>query len=213
MTALADPIDELCCYLEGCPILMSLKQIQRDRQLIILAEKITRILHEVYPTEGPVGLLVDLDTFSFQEERAEKVITSLNKKRRQLEQAVQAAGEKVLRAAQYMDDLIEHSVQPKFTAPWFKLDPKFYLNGPMLVYIPKMVEKNVVKGGTTVLEPTDEKRLNCTLTPAASLPTDSTLQNISNMSELLPFDSEILANATDILHEAIASPNSDNHLL
>ena len=168
MLALSDPVDNLLRHVETCSPLLSLHQIHKDKKLMSLAEKVTQVLHEVYPTEGKLGLLVDRDEFSFVKDTTPETSRQALQKKRRMRDLVKLAGARLFERLSFIDNLIEGAVQPRFEAKWFRTEKTKFDDGPLLVYLPKEVEQHALGGTHMALQDENEKSFDCKLLPATT---------------------------------------------
>ena len=137
MQALLDPTIALLEHIADLPMTSSLCEIHSDEILMLKAEKVTSIIHEVYPTESDrLGYYVDNDQFSFEGTNTTKTQKQLKEQKGKILQVARVAGFDLQYEHNLYDAKIKHVVEPNFNANWFQIAARFYEHGPPLIHMP-----------------------------------------------------------------------------
>ena len=130
MMLLKDPIKAFLNYVNQQPLTQPLCAIHRDGELMLHAEKVTAIIHDVYPTDSPtVGMYVDTDQFSFDTNTLGK-----KKKAKTIKKRIINLAKKIGFALHHehlnYDALVQNVVDKPFEANWYFTPQRFYEDGP-----------------------------------------------------------------------------------
>ena len=137
MQVLLDPSKALLDYINDLPMSTSLCEIHANEILMLKAEKVTTIIHEVYPTESEhLGFYCDNDTFSFEGTTTVHCQTLLKKQQKKIKAVARIAGMELQYEHNLYDTRIKQNVEPNFSADWFEIPTSFYQDGPPLVHMP-----------------------------------------------------------------------------
>ena len=164
MQALLDPVKTLLEAVNELPMTTSLCEIHSNENLMLKAEKVTSIIHEIYPTESErPGYYVDNDQFSFEGTNTTETQKQLKAQKGKILQVARVAGFELQYEHNLYDAKIKHVVEPNFNANWFEISSRFYENGPPLIHMPTdiihSVRSNKVLQLDYSLEQADEYQL------------------------------------------------------
>lgn len=157
MVLLKDPVQEFLNYVSQQPVTQPMCGVQSDAKLMSLGEKVTRILHEVYPTESEtLGMFVDNGAFSFDTNTLGKQKDAKIAKNR-LRSLARTTGFDLHYEHISFDAMVKQSVDKPFLASWFEIPQKVYETGPLLIHMPTSMMSHVIANKTFNLEPEHEK--------------------------------------------------------
>ena len=153
MQALLDPTMSLLDCINELPMTTSLCEMHSNETLMLKAEKVTSIIHEIYPTESDrLGYYVDNDQFSFEGTNTTKTQKLLKNQKGKILQVARVAGFDLQYEHNLYDAKIKHTVEPNFTANWFEIASKYYEHGPPLIHMPTDIIHSVRSNKTLQLD-------------------------------------------------------------
>ena len=151
MQTLLDPTIALLECVNELPMTTSLCQIHSNEKLMLKAQKLTAIIHEIYPTESDrPGFYVDNDNFSFEGTSTLLTQRKIKALKTKILAVARHAGVELQYEHNLYDRKIKQNVEPSFTADWFEVSTKFYENGPPLIHMPVDIIQTVA--ANTLLE-------------------------------------------------------------
>ena len=157
MIILKDPVKELLNYISKQPATLPLCGIHSDGKLMSLGEKVTRILHDVYPTESDtLGMFVDNGKFSFKTDTLGKQKIAKVAKNKLIGLA-RTTGFALHYEHNSYDAMVKQCVDKPFQASWFEIGQKYYETGPLLVHMPTAFMGHVLANKVFQLEKEHEK--------------------------------------------------------
>ena len=157
MVLLKDPVQKLLNYINQQPVTLPLCGVHGDETLMSLGAKVTRILHEVYPTESEtLGMFVDNGKFSFDTNTLGKKKEAKIAKNR-LRSLARVTGFDLHYEHNSFDAMVKQAVDKPFQADWFETPQRDYELGPLLIHMPTTIMSHVIANKTFVLEKEHEK--------------------------------------------------------
>ena len=143
MHVLKDPIQELLCYLDRSHNNALIETLHDDPAFMKLAEKVTRIFHEIYPTEGDdLGYFVDRDSFSFRRQNDLTTRRQVEETKRSLTSMLRKSGSQLQYECRQFDNIVREIVCPPFEATWFETPDRYFENGPLMMKMPTVLIKH-----------------------------------------------------------------------
>ena len=158
MQVMRDPVRQFLSYLSQIPMTAPLCMIHSDEQFVKHAEKVTKIIHEIYPTESEnLGYYVDNDNFSLEGKNALDTVKQLKESREKLTAVARRAGFDLQYEHKSYDNMMKDIVDLPFSANWIDTPVKFYEHGPSLIFMPTEIMGHVLAQTTFRLEPEHEE--------------------------------------------------------
>ena len=158
MVVLRDPVNKLLNYVSNQPVTTPLCGMHSDGELMLLAKRITTIIHEMYPTESDqVGMYCDSEHFSFEGKNTLTTQKYLKETKEKIKAVLRKAGADLHYEHRHYDDMIRNAVDLPFSANWFEVSEKFYEDGPPMIHMPVHIMGHVLNSSTVELEPEHEE--------------------------------------------------------
>ena len=140
MHVLRDPIANLLGYLDRIHNNALISTLHEDKEFMTRAEKITRIFHEIYPTEDDqLGFYVDNDSFSFRRQNLLSTQTQVDDTKSSLQRLLKKSGSQLQYEFRLFDNILKEIVCPPFEATWFETPDRYFENGPLLLQMPTVL--------------------------------------------------------------------------
>ena len=137
MQVLLDPTMNLLACVNELPMTTTLCELHSNENLMLKAQKLTSIIHEIYPTESDrPGYYVDNDNFSFEGTSTLATQKIIKEQKKKILAVARHAGIELQYEHNLYDAKIKQNVEPNFTADWFEISSKFYEHGPPLIHMP-----------------------------------------------------------------------------
>ena len=137
MHMMKDPVNELLCWVSEMHATMPLCAMHSNEEFMTLAVKVTKIIHEIYPTEDDnLGYYVDNDHFSFEGKSTLTTHRRVKETHEKIVKNARKAGEFLQNEHRIYDCLIRESVEQPFSATWFEASKKLYECGPCIINMP-----------------------------------------------------------------------------
>ena len=158
MQTLLDPTISLLEHVNELPMTTSLCQLHSNETLMLKAQKLTAIIHEIYPTESDrPGFYVDNDNFSFEGTSTLLTQKKIKDLRTKILAVARHAGVELQYEHNLYDRKIKQNVEPSFTADWFEVHTKFYEHGPPLIHMPVDIIQTVAANRVLELDEDPEE--------------------------------------------------------
>ena len=157
MLVLTDPVKMLLSYISKMPITAPLSTMHTDKEFVLLAEKVTAIIHEIYPMESNVlGMYCDSESFSLEGKNTFTTQRLVENQRTRILQAAQKSSDELIYEHQLYDDLLKKYIHPQFSARWLNTPAKYYDAGPPIIQMPTELIGMVLAQKVYHLDPSHE---------------------------------------------------------
>ena len=145
-----------------------------DGNLMMLAEKVTAILHDVYITDSDkLGYHVDNEAFSFNGDKTLKTEKMVREMRNKLTALTRKHGGILQHEHKLFDDILKEIVQPQFQAFWFETPERFFEHGPRVIEMPTVLIGHAFSQRGFDLEPEHEEQFKLRIDDAILEPIDT----------------------------------------
>ena len=158
MLSINDPVKNLLSYISQMPITTPLSTMHTDTRFVQLAEKVTAIIHSIYPMESTtLGMYCDSESFSLEGTNTLTTQNIIEQQRNKIIQEAQKSSDELMYEHQLYDDLLKKFIHPKFSARWFNTPAKFYETGPPAINMPTELIGMVLAQEVFHLDPSHEQ--------------------------------------------------------